>query len=205
MFRLTPIFGIDQGQPARHSIRLETVELRTRREVFVTGRVLAASRPWKGYFQWRELEQVDLVVDVDWRLWHFQFIPYLRPTPSIYYVNGREAPAWAGAGADDQLSYSSWQPDANQFNRRIILMHTLWPVGKCPYNSLGELEGKVLEMPFFTVDAHEVSGEQITAAWNHDRLGSKSVKRGHEVTQCPWLLPQDAWEPFIDQQRRQAA
>lgn len=205
MFKLPPIFGIDQGPPARHSIKLGTVELRTKREIYVTGRILAASRPWKGYFRWAELEQVDLCVDHDPRPWCLQFIPWLRPTVSIYYSKGREAPAWAGMGSDDQLCYSSWHPDANQFKRRLMLIHTLWPVGKCPFGSLDGLEGTVLEAPFYTVDAHSVCGEQITAPWDHSALGSKSVTQGYEVTQCPWLLPQDVWASFIDYQRRQAA
>ena len=150
------------------------------------------------------IEQLDLAVDVDYRPWNLQFIPYLRPNPTIYYAKGREAPAWAGVEPGDQLSYSSWEPGGNQFKRCLILIHTLWPVRASPI-AVGELQGKVLEMPFFTVDAHAVDGEQITYAWDHDNLGTKEKKGSYEVTQCPWLLPQDAWLPFIDQQRREVA
>ena len=189
---LTLIFGIDHGPAARHSIKLESVELRTCREVFVTGRVLVARRPLPGYFAWRELDQVDLLIDHDWKFWHFQFLPFMRPKSWILYAEGREAPAWAGMAPGDQLSYSPEAPD--ELNRRVILMHTLWPVGECPFD-LDELEGKVLEMSFLTVDLHNIdTGEQITGAWNHEKLGTKQVKGGHEVTQCPWLLPQDTWQ-----------
>jgi len=205
MLKPIPIFGVDRGPEARHSIKFETVELRTRREVFVTGRVLVARRPPGGFFDWRELEQVDLLVDIDWRFFQCQFLPFMRPAvSSIFYAHGRDAPSWAGVEQDDQLSYSSWAPESNPFNRRLILMHTLWPLGKCTF-SVDELEGKVLEMPFFTADVHAVGGEQITGAWDHSALGSKSVTQGYEVTQCPWLLAQDAWASFVDYQRRQAA
>ena len=203
------IFGADDCGAHRHVIKLPGIELRTRRGCWVTGRVIEAGRPPPGLFQWPYLEQIDVYLDCDWRFWHLQWIPYLRPTGrGIVYTTRRHGPRWLGAGdPDDQFSYSTWGPNDNQFGRRLVLMHTLWPAGVFPLaEQAEELVGKVIDMPFFTVDVHAADGTQITGRYDHAKVGKVvPAADGELVTQCPWLLSEAAWQPVIDYQKRRVA
>lgn len=201
------VSGIATGELVEHEIRLPGLILRTGREVMFAGRVLTAAQPPAGFLDFPNLEQLDAVLDVDWRPYHCQFLPFMRPQLPIQYIYRRQSqfPEVRSAGdPEDAIIFSDLTTGANHFNRRMCLLHILYPRGQFDLSTDTDKVAVEDEL-FWTVDVFTEVGERVTAAFSHDKPGRFVGPPGGKWTECPWLLQAKAWQPVIDYQRRQTA
>jgi hypothetical protein len=201
------VSGISTGERVEHEIRLPGLILRTGREVWFDGRVLTAAKPPAGFFELPNLEQLDAVVDVDWRCWHGQFLKFMRPDLPIQYIYRAESPfpdVRAAGDPQDVLIFSDLTTGVNHFNRRICLSHILYPQRQFELST--DIDAVTVKNElFWTVDVFAECGERVTAPFSHDKPGRFVGPPGAKWTECPWLLQAKAWQPVIDYQRRQTA
>ena len=201
------VCGIETGERVEHEIRLPGIILRTKREVWFDGRVLTASRPPPGFFPIPNLDQLDAVVDVDWRCWHGQFLPFMRPELPIQYIYRRQSPfpdVRSAGDPEDAILFTDLTTGANHFKRRVCLLHIFYPQGQFDLSTEpGEVS--VNGELFWTVDLFASSGERINTPFSHDKPGRVVGAPGNKSFECPWLLQAKAWQPVVDWQKRQAA
>lgn len=205
-------FGAHQARFNKHAsaVRLSDVAALSCVDWQVRGRVVDVDTP-SIYARILAAGQLDILLDVDWRFWHLQFIPFLfRSTAKISYSpNMRSGNRISSSNriADMQEHGvkigTEFGEQENPFGRRLVLCHFL-----CDGEGLPEGDGaerleaiKARLFPGQRVEVGDVLDFQATSidVIGEDGLKTASYDKRHfgakigNCTQCPWLVTAEAW------------